>query len=170
MTAQIVLGNGVFFLGAVILVLLGLIRTKRNILIAQILQEVFMGVGMLILGGIAGFIVDTISIFRNLVCIRWNYTLKWKLIFIGAQVGLYAAFGSEGLYGWLPVVAMCLFAWYLDTENVILLKVLIAVMQLMWLVYDAHIHNYVGMGVDIVSAATNVAGIFLVKKTKSSQL
>ena len=168
MTAQIVLGNGVFFLGAVILVLLGLIRTKKNILIAQILQEVFMGVGMLILGGIAGFIVDTISIFRNLVCIRWNYTLKWKLIFIGAQVGLYAAFGTEGLYGWLPVVAMCLFAWFLDSENVVLLKVLIAVMQLMWLVYDISIVNYVGMVVDVVSAVTNVVGIFLVRKKVKS--
>ncbi|MBQ3713600.1 MAG: YgjV family protein, partial [Spirochaetia bacterium] len=87
-----------------------------------------------------------------------------------AQVGLYAAFGVEGFYGWLPVLAMCLFTWFLDTENVVLLKILIAVMQLMFLIYDAHIHNYVGMGVDIVSAATNVAGIFLVKKTKSSQL
>lgn len=164
MTAQILLGNGVFFLGAVILVLLGLIKTKRNILIAQILQEAFMGAGMLILGGIAGFIVDVVAIFRNLVCIRWNYTLKWKLIFIAAQAGLYAVFGTEGLCGWLPVVAMCLFTWFLDSENVILLKVLIAVMQLMWLVYDISIVNYVGMVVDVVSAVTNVVGIFLVKK------
>ena len=164
MTARIVLGNGVFFLGAVILVSLGLIRTKRNILIAQIAQEAFMGTGMLILGGISGFIVDMVAIARNVVCIRWKYTLKWKLIFIAAQVGLYAALGAEGLYGWLPVVAMCLFAWYLDTENVILLKVLIAVMQLMWLVYDISIVNYVGMVVDVVSAVTNVVGIFLVKK------
>ena len=164
MTAQILLGNGVFFLGAVILVLLGLIKTKRNILIAQILQEAFMGAGMLILGGIAGFIVDVVAIFRNLVCIRWNYTLKWKLIFIAAQAGLYAVFGTEGLCGWLPVVAMCLFTWFLDSENVILLKVLIAVMQLMWLVYDISIVNYVGMVVDVVSAVTNVVGIFLIKK------
>ena len=164
MTTQILLGNGVFFLGAVILVLLGLIKTKRNILIAQILQEAFMGAGMLILGGIAGFIVDVVAIFRNLVCIKWNYTLKWKLIFIAAQAGLYAVFGTEGLCGWLPVVAMCLFTWFLDSENVILLKVLIAVMQLMWLVYDISIVNYVGMVVDVVSAVTNVVGIFLVKK------
>ena len=164
MTAQILLGNGVFFLGAVILVLLGLIKTKRNILIAQILQEAFMGAGMLILGGIAGFIVDVVAIFRNRVCIKWNYTLKWKLIFIAAQAGLYAVFGTEGLCGWLPVVAMCLFTWFLDSENVILLKVLIAVMQLMWLVYDISIVNYVGMVVDVVSAVTNVVGIFLIKK------
>ena len=170
MTARIVLGNGVFFLGAVILVSLGLIRTKRNILIAQIAQEAFMGTGMLILGGISGFIVDMVAIVRNVVCIRWKYTLKWKLIFIAAQVGLYAVLGAEGLYGWLPVMAMCLFTWYLDSENVVLLKVILAVMQLMFLIYDARLQNYVGMGVDIVSAATNVAGIFLVKKTKSSQL
>ena len=167
MTARIVLGNGVFFLGAVILVFLGLIRTKRNILIAQILQELFMGTGMLILGGISGFIADMISILRNLVCIRWNFTIKWKLIFIAAQVGLYAAFGAEGFYGWMPVVAMALFTWFLDTENVVLLKILIAVMQLMWLVYDISIVNYVGMVVDMVSAVTNVVGIFLVRKPKS---
>ena len=169
MTARIVLGNGIFFVGAVILALSGLIRTKRNILIAQTLQEVFMGVGMLILGGISGFIVDTISIFRNLVCMRWNYTLKWKLIFIAAQVGFYAAFGTEGFYGWLPVVAMGLFTWFLDSENVILLKILLAGMQLMWLVYDISIVNYVGMVVDVVSAVTIVVGMFLVKNTGNTK-
>ena len=82
MTAQILLGNGIFFLGAVILMSLGLIRTKRMILIAQIVQEALMGIGMLILGGISGFIVDMVAIVRNLVCIRWKYTLKWKIVFI----------------------------------------------------------------------------------------
>jgi len=164
MTAQIVLGNGIFFLGAVILMLLGLVKTKRNILIAQILQEGFMGAGMLILGGISGFIADTIAIIRNLVCIRWKFTLLCKLIFIAAQVGLYAAVGSEGIYGWMPVMAMALFTWFLDSENVILLKVLIVVMQLMWLIYDISIQNYVGMVVDLVSAFTNLVGIFIVRK------
>ncbi len=60
---------------------------------------------------------------------------------------------------------MALFTWFLDSENVILLKVLIAGMQLMWLVYDISISNYVGMVVDVVSAVTNVVGIFLVKNT-----
>ena len=163
MTARIVLGNGVFFLGAVILVSLGLIRTKRNILIAQIAQEAFMGTGMLILGGISGFIVDMVAIVRNVVCIRWKYTLKWKLIFIAAQVGLYAALGAEGLYGWLPVIAMCLFTWYLDSENVVLLKVILAVMQLMFLIYDARLQNYVGIAVDFTSMITCAVGIIRAK-------
>ena len=167
MTVRIVLGNGVFFLGAVILVFLGIIRTKRNILIAQILQEAFMGVGMLILGGFSGFLADMVAIVRNLVCIRWNFTFKWKIGFIAAQAGIYAAFGSEGFYGWMPVMAMCLFTWFLDTDNVVLLKALIAVMQVMFLIYDISINNYVGMVVDVVSAVTNVVGIFLVKRTKS---
>ena len=66
------------------------------------------------------------------------------------------------------MVAMCLFAWFLDSENVVLLKVLIAMMQLMWLVYDISIVNYVGMVVDVVSAVTNVVGIFLVRKKVKS--
>ena len=69
----------------------------------------------------------------------------------------------------MPVLAMCLFTWFLDTENVVLLKVLIVVMQLMWLVYDISIVNYVGMVVDVVSAITNTVGIFLLKKAKSGQ-
>lgn len=166
MTAQILLGNGIFFLGAVILMSLGLIRTKRMILIAQIVQEALMGIGMLILGGISGFIVDMVAIVRNLVCIRWKYTLKWKLVFIALQVGLYAAVGSEGFYGWMPVLAMALFTWFLDTDNVVLLKALIGIMQLMFLIYDSHIRNYVGIAVDITSMVTCVIGII---RTKSAQ-
>ena len=169
MNIQIAVGNGVFFLGAVILMSLGIIRTKRNILIAQIVQEGLMGAGMLILGGFSGFLADMVAIVRNLVCIRWKFSTGWKIAFIAAQAGIYAAVGSEGLYGWMPVLAMCLFTWFLDTENVVLLKVLIVVMQLMWLVYDISIVNYVGMVVDVVSAITNTVGIFLIKRAKSGQ-
>ena len=86
MTFQIVLGNGVFFLGAVILMLLGLIRTKKRLLVAQIVQEVLMGTGMLILGGISGFIADLVAILRNMVCLKWKFTVGWKLVFIAVQI------------------------------------------------------------------------------------
>jgi hypothetical protein len=38
----------------------------------------------------------------------------------------------------------------------------------MWLIYDISIVNYVGMVVDVVSAVTNVVGIFLVRKKVKS--
>ena len=63
----------------------------------------------------------------------------------------------------MPVMAGCLFTWFLDSENVVLLKAFIAVMQLMWLVYDIHLSNYVGIAVDIISVITCIVGIFRAK-------
>ena len=50
----IVIGNIVAFIGAILMVLVGFIKTKRNILIAQNIQFLIMGLGNLILGGVSG--------------------------------------------------------------------------------------------------------------------
>ena len=78
----IVIGNIVAFIGAILMVLVGFIKTKRNILIAQNIQFLIMGLGNLILGGVSGFIVNIVGILRNIICLRWNLNVPLKIFFI----------------------------------------------------------------------------------------
>ena len=86
----ILLGNIVAFAGAILMVLVGLMKKKRDMLLLQNVQFLVMGIGNLILGGITGGIADFISIARNFICLKWKYTIGWKIFFVAVQAALTA--------------------------------------------------------------------------------
>ena len=162
----IILGNIVIFAGAMIMVLTGLIKKKNHILLAQCAQFLIMGIGNLILGGVIGFISNIISIFRNLYCYKFEFTTKIKLFFIVVSAALSLAVNTEGVYGLLPVLAACIFTWFLDTKSEITLKCVILVCQVLWIVYDFSISNFTGMVFDALTVVTNIMGIVMILKDK----
>ena len=167
MINTIFLGNAIAFIGAILMVAIGFIKTKRNILIAQSAQFAIMGIGNLILGGVTGFLANMASIVRNIVCLRTTLTVPLKLLFIGIQLALGLPFNNLGAIGLLPILAACCFTWFLDTESEIFLKSIIILMQLMWCIYDFTIHNYVALSMDIFTILSNAAGIMMTKKQKT---
>ena len=68
----LVIGNIISFAGAIVMVLIGLIKERKKILSAQIAQFSLMGLGNLVLGGPTGFITNMVSIVRNLICFKWE--------------------------------------------------------------------------------------------------
>ena len=113
----ILLGNAVTFIGALLMVGIGFIKTKKNILRVQCIQFAIMGIGNLILGGVTGFISNAVSILRNLICFKRELTLPLKLLFIAIQIIITGSVNRMGFIGWLPVFAACLFTWFLDTKR-----------------------------------------------------
>lgn len=160
----ILLGNAVTFIGALLMVGIGFIKTKKNILRVQCIQFAIMGIGNLILGGVTGFISNAVSILRNLICFKRELTLPLKLLFIAIQIIITGSVNRMGFIGWLPVFAACLFTWFLDTKSEITLKTVIIATQVMWCVYDFTIHNYTSLAMDLFTIASNAAGIVLIKK------
>ena len=165
-------GNLVCLAGSVLMVAIGLIKEKKKILEAQCLQFGIFTVGNLMLGGVSGAISDGISIFRNLVCLRREYTPALKLLFIALQLGLTAVFNNLGLIGWLPVIAACIYTWCMDRVSEVPLKALIIATQLMWATYDLNIQNYTTLAFDLMTVLSNLIGILVLlfypnKKTGS---
>jgi len=165
----VLVGNIIFFVGAMIMILTGFIQTKKRILAAQCVQFTIMGIGQIFLGGTSGLISNIVSILRNLICMRWEYKAFHKYIFMIVQIGLTLLIMPAGVIGWLPTVAVCLFTWFLDTRSEVLLKVIIILCQFLWIVYDASILNFTGLVLDAVTVFTNVAGIVMLKKASRSE-
>jgi hypothetical protein len=159
----ILLGNIVAFAGAILMVLVGLMKKKRDMLLLQNVQFLVMGIGNLILGGITGGIADFISIARNFIC------LKWKIFFVAVQAALTAVCNQDGIIGWLPVIAAIAFTWALDSENEVLLKSIIIAAQLMWLIYDLHFLNFASAAFDVLTCISNFVGIILVIRSRSRE-
>ncbi len=169
--SMLLLGNAVCMCGSIIMVAIGLVKSKKKILLWQCLQFGLLSVGNLLLGGISGCIADAICVVRNLVSLRREFTTPFKLLFIGLQILLTVLFNDMGLIGWLPVLAACIFTWCLDTQNEVLLKLLIILAQIMWAIYDLAIQNYATIVFDVLTVASNLAGICRIlagRRTKES--
>lgn len=160
----VLLGNLVSLLGCLLMVAVGFIRKKERILTVQCFQLALMGAGNLILGAFSGVIANLVGIVRNLVFTKKQVTLPMKLLFIAVQLVLSLSALQNGMIEWLPILAMGLFTWFLDTKSEVTLKIIIMITTVMWLVYDLWYQNYVAMTFDIMTLISNAIGIILVKK------
>ncbi len=151
-------------IGSFVMIAIGLLKKKNQILVAQCVQCGIMGVGQAILGGFSGVISNFVSILRNLICLKWAFTLPFKVVFIGIQILLTAAIRPTNIIGWMPAFAACLFTWFLDLKNEVMLKIVIIVTQLFWLVYDFSIQNYTTLVFDVFTIISNFIGIIMLKK------
>lgn len=164
----ILIGNIITFIGALVMVGIGFIKKRDNIIIAQCMQFSIMGIGNLILGGMTGFITNIVSIVRNLFCLKWPFTAPVKIVFILVQLAISLCFNKMGLIGLLPIISTSIFTWFLDTRNEVLLKTIIIITVAMWVIYDFSLMNISSGIFDIFTMISNVIGIVIIKKGKHS--
>ena len=164
---MLLLGNIASFIGCMIMVCLGLVKKKDHIMAAQCVQFAFLGLGNLALGAGAGFISNMVSILRNLVFAKVKNTTALKLLFIAVQATLTLVIGGTAWIEWLPVTAVVIYTWFLDTKSDMAFKCLIFGTQLLWLVYDFYYKNYVSFTFDILTLVSTAIGMLRIKKANA---
>lgn len=163
----LLIGNAISMIGCLIMVLIGFLKQKSQILAAQCIQCLFMGVGNLVLGGISGFVCNIVTILRNLVFLKFRNTTFLKILFIVLQFVLSIGSLSTGFISWLPILAAALFTWCMDTKSEAKLKICILCTQVMWLTYDLYFRNYAASAFDVMTMVSNLIGLYLVCKKKA---
>lgn len=158
--------NIITLFGAIIMVGVGFIHSKKTALALQCLQFAVMGAGNLLLGGITGFVSNIVGIARNLVCSMWVFSLPVKLLFILVQTGLCLAVNTQGLLGLLPAAAAIIFTWFMDTEDPIVFKFVIMGTSVMWMIYDFAIGNYVAGVFDCFTVCSALAAVVMMNRKK----
>lgn len=160
-----ILANIIAFAGCMIMVLIGLIKTKRKMLIAQNIQMGLQTIANILLGGYSGAISSTLGIIRNTVTLKRELTRPIKIIFIALQGVLTILFGNPTvLINWLPFASNAIFISMLHAKNPVVIKVSIMVSTACWIVYDLHYANYVTCAFDILTVISNLIGIFMICK------
>ena len=165
---MILLGNLISFVGCILMVSVGFIKKKERILTAQCLQFGIQAVGHAVLGAIPGAISGVVGIGRILALTHWKATAWLKLAFIGLQALLTYWFGATTFIEWIPVVSIIAYTWFLDTEDVILFKVVNIVGAAMWVVHDLHYLNYVAVAFDVGAIVTTAIGMVMVLKERAA--
>lgn len=169
---MLLLGNLLTLAGCVLMVGIGLIKEKKKILAVQCIQFGFLAAGNLCLGGVTGFIANLVSVLRNLAFSHWKNTKGLKIGFILLQLVLSLCTMGESWRiwtAWLPILAAALFTWFLDTKSEIKLKIVIIIMQGLWLIYDISIRNYVAAVFDVFTMVSTLIGIGLIRKKQRQE-
>lgn len=166
LSTQQLIGNIVALFGCIVMVGIGFIKHKKQILLAQCVQNVLLGTSNLLLGGISGFITNVVTIIRNLVAFQFPFTLPFKLVFIAIQILLTAIFNNLGWIGWMPALAGCLFIWFLDAKSDMTFKIVIITTQILWTIFDWTIKSYTTLVFDFFTMASNLVGIVLILQEK----
>ena len=161
----ILIGNALAFIGAILMVAIGFLKKRNQILITQSIQFSIMGAANIILGGITGGLANFVSIVRNIICIKFEFKIYLKIIFTGLLVFLCLLTNNSGWLGILPLLSAVIYTWFLDVKNETQLKIILITTQIFWVVYDISIHNYVSFAFDIFTIISNIIGIFMIKKS-----
>ena len=162
---NILLGNIISFVGSVVMIYVGVLKSKKAILITQGIQCGIMAVSNIVLGGLSGCLTNLITVIRNVYCLKFNYNRPVKIVLIAVQIVLGIIFCKTNIMMWLPLLAGCLFTWCMDSDNIHVLKYIIILAQIMWLLYDFTISNYVGMAFDTAAVVSNFVGILRLRKS-----
>lgn len=165
----VLLGNIISLAGAMIMVAIGFVKHRRDILLVQCAQFSVMAVGTLLLGGVTGAISNGVSILRNLFCLKYPLTLPFGLVFISLQFFLTLGFNNMGWRGWLPLAAASTFTLVINTKNEILLKSVIIFGQVCYVVYDLSLQNYASFAFDILTILSNIWGIISLRKRPAAE-
>ena len=159
---MLLLGNAVAMVGCVLMVFVGFLRKKEQILTVQCFQFGIMGVGNLILGGMSGFISGVVSIVRNLVFARTGGSRNWKIAFVVIQAALTFMTGWPGLIGCMPLISGIILTWFMDARSDLEFKIALIAAQVTWVIYDWHYHNYVAFTFDIFTILSNLWAIRMI--------
>ena len=162
----VIIGNIVAFIASVLMVYTGFIKKKKLILYVQTIEIGLFVFSNLILGGITGAISNAISCIRNILCYKNKLGTKEKVMIVLAAGILTIAFNNMGLMGLLPLIALALYTFCMNIQDIIKFKILLITNSLIWLIYDVYIKSYTSAAFDLATILANIISIIQIKTKK----
>lgn len=163
---SVILGNIVTFVGALLTIAMGLIKTKKGILSIQCFQCGVYAIANTMLGGYSGAVQNAITILRNIYTFKKPFTFIVKLVFIFLQITIGLYFNQLGWIGLLPIIAGVSFTWFVDSKSEIVLKTVLIMDNLLWVYYNIVINSYVSLAVNAFAIIANLIGIYRITRDK----
>lgn len=163
MTIPFIIGNAIALVSSILMVVAGLTKNKKKIIFTETIQIALAIVSDFILGGITGAIINLVSIARNILCYKEKLNNKLKILIIVVSSALTIAFNNLGLIGYLPLLSIITYTWWIDLKDVVKFKYLVLFSMIMWIIYDYTIKSYIFMTFDGLSIIANIVAIIQLK-------
>ncbi len=146
------IANIVGLVGSLLMVLMGCLKKKKDVLLAQNGQLVLLGISNVMMGGYIGAIVNVIAIFRNILCSKNKLNLFWVIIITMVTIVIGVICNSDqGLVSYLPVFASLIFLFFMNLIDMIKFKAMSAFVMFLWFIYDLELHLYTTAFFDLIT-------------------
>lgn len=153
------IGNAIMLIASLIMVCVGLMKTRKQILVWQTIQIAMMGVGSVFLGSIPGLIANIVGVVRNLVGYHGKLNRTNQVIICVAAVVSTLVCNNLGMIGLFPIAAAVWYTLGMNTPDIKKLKWLILGTLVLWVIHDFAIHSYVSFTFNMISIMTCLIGI-----------
>ena len=102
---QIILGNIISFVAAIMLFLSCYTTDTRKIYIYEIAENAILCLSSVVFASWTGLITLALAIFRNILLMKDCYSKKWMVVISVAVAGSGIIVNTKGVIGLLPVIA-----------------------------------------------------------------
>ncbi len=160
---EVLIANIIALIGSIFMVAASYSKINKRSVIYQSIQIFAFIISNIILGGITGIIINSLSLLRNLLTSigKLNNIFKYGILLL--IVILTIIFNNLGFIGYLPLIGTVIFTIFIDSKDRFKFKMSLTFSIFMWLIYDFYIMSYTSAMFDLVSV---IGGIILMFKIK----
>lgn len=161
---SLIIGNFIGFLGSCFMILGANIKDKTKSLMAQSIQLFTLAISNLILGSISGFIINIVSVIRNILSFFGKLSYVMIGIIIVIMILLTVKFNSLGFIGYLPLISNIVFILFMNTKDNVKFKLLTIFYISLWLIHNLYIKAF---STSIFNVITIISSIIAIVRIKS---
>lgn len=160
----VVVANIVALMASFIMIVVGMLKDKKQILIFQTLQIALLMISNVILSAFTGAIVNLLSCFRNVLCYKGKLNVMNKILITSITIGVPLLTQDLIWIDLLPIACAVIYVWCMNTNDMLKFKVLTAGTSLGWFIYDFYIMSYTSALFDLGCAITSTIVFFQIKR------
>lgn len=160
----LIIGNVIGLIGSIAMVIGGNIKDKSKALTAQTMQLLFLSISNLVLGSIPGFIINLISVIRNILsnCNKLNKIAITIIILLSTILTI--KYNNLEIIGYLPLINNTIFIIFMNTKNDINFKLLTILYMILWLIHNIYIKAYTTSIFNTITLISSIIAIIRIKK------
>ena len=177
MQIAILIANLFSTAACIVMVVLGFVRKKENLVKGQAIQLGLLAVSNTLLQAYSGTIGNVIGVVRCFILPKTQKPLFWKILFIAVQfvitllMMIFVTKDWAVWQCWIPFTYAVILTCVLDSKSVVVFKIAIAIAQALFFFFDLYYVNYGSMAADLLTVFTNVTSVIFydLKAAKKAQ-
>lgn len=161
----LIIANGICFISSMLMLLVGLLKNKKKILLVQLVQMILSIISNILLGSLTGCTMNVLGCVRNIILYFKDIGLVLQIILIIASLSLSLPFNTLGFIGLLPVIANVTFLLLMNIKDNAKFKYMLAFTTFLWCIHDLYIQAYVYSFFDLITVISHLITAKQIKKS-----
>ena len=143
------------------------IKNRKKFLIVFILYSMFYGMHYLLLGALTGFLMNMVSIIRNIIFYKWEIKKKKNnknfLIILFLIIIIFTIFSYKDIFSLVSMSASIISTYSIWQKNPKVYRILAIVVSICFIIYAIHIKSLFAIITEVILLFAEIAGLIVLK-------